>query len=187
VSRIGVLAWGSLKWDPRHLSTRGTWHDDGPTLPLEFSRKSLDGRLTLVIDRTHGEACRSGWWESGLTDVASAITNLGDREGTRFVASIVLDGKSGATSDRVVDSIRIWLNESVMDAVIWTDLKPNFREALGIEFSVEQAMSYLQQLTGETRRAAWEYLERAPVAVQTPLRQRLVDEGWITVRSEVRS
>jgi hypothetical protein len=185
VSRIGVLAWGSLKWDRRQLSTRGTWHEDGPTLPLEFSRKSLDGRLTLVIDRTDGEACRSGWWESGLADVAGAIANLGDREGTRVIASIDLDGNSDLNSqDRVVDSVRIWLRETAMDAVIWTDLKPNFRETLGSEFSVEEAMSYLKRLNGNTRLKAWEYLEKAPAAVQTPLRRRLVEEGWIVVRSE---
>lgn len=185
MSRIAVLAWGSLKWDRRQLVVRGEWHDDGPALPLEFSRRSSDGRLTLVIDEADGEACRSGWWESGLTNIDAAIVNLADREGSGSIGSIDLESSPDQGPKRqVVDSIREWLREVGLDAVVWTDLKPNFREKVGHQFSVEAAMSYLQQVEGQTRRLAWEYLERAPVAVQTPLRRRLIGEGWIRVRSD---
>jgi len=184
MSHIAVLAWGSLKWDRRQLVVRGGWRDDGPTLQLEFSRRSFDGRLTLVIDQADGEACRSGWWESGLTNMDAAIVNLADREGSGSIGSIDLESSTDQDSKRQAgDSIREWLRKVGLDAVIWTDLKPNFREKCGYQFSVEAAMSYLRQLEGQTRSLAWEYLERAPVAVQTPLRRRLIAEGWIQMRS----
>jgi len=182
--RIAVLAWGSLKWDRRQLVVKGAWRDDGPTLPLEFSRQSTDGRLTLVIDRAHGQDCRSGWWESGLTDVDAAIVNLADREGSGSIGSIDLEIRPDQGRDpQAVDSIRAWLREVALDAVIWTDLRSNFVKKVGLPFSIESAMSYLEQLEGQTRGLAWEYLERAPISVETPLRRRLIEEAWIRVRA----
>ena len=50
---IAILAWGSLIWNPGSLHIVDGWRPGGPTLPIEFSRISDNGRLTLVID----EAC----------------------------------------------------------------------------------------------------------------------------------
>jgi hypothetical protein len=47
---IAILGWGSLVWDQRVLPTESEWNSEGPRLPIEFSRVSQDGRLTLVID-----------------------------------------------------------------------------------------------------------------------------------------
>ena len=51
VPRIACLGWGSLCWQPEELKTLGGWRNDGPNLPLEFTRASDEGkgRLTLVI------------------------------------------------------------------------------------------------------------------------------------------
>ena len=48
--RIAVIGWGSLLWSPRTLPLAGTWSSDGPVLPIEFARISVDGRLTLIIE-----------------------------------------------------------------------------------------------------------------------------------------
>jgi hypothetical protein len=52
--KVLVLAWGSLVWDPGALRLASNWMEGGPVLPIEFSRISDDGRLTLVIDERHG-------------------------------------------------------------------------------------------------------------------------------------
>jgi hypothetical protein len=57
--KIVILGWGSLIWDPRDLPHQEPWLDDGPKLPLEFSRISKDRRLTLVIDAVNGELCNT--------------------------------------------------------------------------------------------------------------------------------
>ncbi len=77
-----------------------------------------------------------------------------------------------------------WAQDASLAAVIWTDLKPNFDRKLGGPFSVDSALAYLQSLQGDARRLAWEYLERAPAGVQTPLRRCLVEEGLIRIRTE---
>ncbi len=57
--KIGIIGWGSLIWDPRGLPIKCKWHKNGPELPIEFSRISQDGRLTLVIDKnTRGRVKR---------------------------------------------------------------------------------------------------------------------------------
>lgn len=49
---IVCLGWGSLIWDQKNLPVKGQWHEDGPSLPVEFVRQSINGRLTLVIDQS---------------------------------------------------------------------------------------------------------------------------------------
>ena len=49
-SKIACIAWGSLVWDPRELPVTAVWRRDGPALPIEFARCSVDRRITLVID-----------------------------------------------------------------------------------------------------------------------------------------
>ena len=50
--KIAILGWGSLIWNQNGLPVKGQWKKNGPVLPIEFSRVSRDGRLTLVIDET---------------------------------------------------------------------------------------------------------------------------------------
>lgn len=71
-----MLGWGSLLWDPRELPREGVWQRGGPQLTLEFSRVSRDGRLTLVIDRRHGDNCDTYYVLSPRLDVDSAIEDL---------------------------------------------------------------------------------------------------------------
>lgn len=80
--RIAIIGWGSLIWDPKCLSfdrERG-WEPRGPVLPLEFSRKSSNGRLTLVLDEVRGVAVGTRVATSDLGNVDLAAKNLASRE-----------------------------------------------------------------------------------------------------------
>jgi hypothetical protein len=66
--KIAVIGWGSLIWCPGSLRIQTAWHNDGPSLPIEFARILKDGRLTLVIrpGSVHqnvlgGERLRRSW------------------------------------------------------------------------------------------------------------------------------
>ncbi len=89
---IAVLAWGSLVWDPRELAIDGSFMAGGPKLPLEFSRVSGDGRLTLVIDERVGVACATRVGKSKIDDLDEALTDLWKREGNG------VDGAAGRCS-----------------------------------------------------------------------------------------
>jgi hypothetical protein len=52
------LARGSLLWDPADLQTAAKFVANGPLLPIEFSRISADGRLTLAIDEPSALSAR---------------------------------------------------------------------------------------------------------------------------------
>jgi len=53
VAKMAYLGWGSLLWNYKDLKI-GEWEKTSLKLPLEFSRISQDGRLTLVIDEENG-------------------------------------------------------------------------------------------------------------------------------------
>src|SRR5438046_1218735 len=138
--RIAILGWGSLYWSPRSLSLDTAWKGDGPVLPIEFSRQSSDGRLTLVIDPEHGVLVHTYWTVSGFKTLSDAIENLRCREGcgvkTRdigFCASDIGGDEVAMVQPRwrarvpsLVETVRRWVNESGCDAVIWTDLEPRW-------------------------------------------------------------
>ncbi len=67
-------------WDQRDLPIVGEWQHGGPVLPIEFSRISNDGRLTLVIDEQHGADVVTRYARSACTDLTDAIGSLRKRE-----------------------------------------------------------------------------------------------------------
>lgn len=193
--KIAVLGWGSLIGDPRTLRTDGTWRPDGPWLPIEFSRVSSADHLTAVIDETHGARLRTYWTVSQLESLEEAIENLRAREGRRVGTEQIgffLSGKGQqewplATRrvnhryrlQSVLPELRSWADQSDCDAVIWTDLEPNFEQKTGRPFTVENALSYLKGLDGKALEKAEEYMRKAPVQTETPVRQRARTElGW---------
>ena len=176
--KIAILGWGSLIWDQRDLPTLGVWQKGGPVLPIEFSRISSDGRLTLVIDEKNGVPVKTRYAESGSGTLDQAIEDLRKREGTSksmigVVSQTIVNAKAGS------DIIKAWALDNKWDGVIWTGLPSNFEDIKNVPFTKENGLTYLRSLAGEKRAQAWEYIDRAPEEVLTPLRQVLVEKGWV--------
>lgn len=180
--RIAILGWGSLVWDPRDLPRVGEWQEGGPLLPIEFSRVSSGRRLTLVIDEDNGVPVKSRFAVSSRTCLAEAIADLQKREGMPTAARVgFVDRRAGthaARLDAVAQAIISWATEHGFDAVVWADLAPNFRET-GKPFSAEAAAEHLRSLAGEPLENAVNYIKKAPVEVDTPVRRCLHDLGLV--------
>jgi hypothetical protein len=177
---VAILGWGSLVWDPRQLHVATPWELTDLRLPLEFSRISQrERRLTLVIDTNDGAECGVYYALSALSGLPDAIADLAEREETD-VANIGV-----ATQDTTFNAwdprreIVQWVVQKAFEAAIWTDLEPNFpRRRRGQPFSIPEALAHLADLNPVERAAARRYIVNAPASVQTPLRQRLIADGW---------
>ena len=175
--KIAILGWGSLIWDQRDLPTLGVWQKGGPVLPIEFSRISSDGRLTLVIDEKNGVPVQTRFAQSGSETLNQAIEDLRKREGTSksmigVVSQTINIPKSGS------DTIKDWAVDNKWDGVIWTGLPSNFEDEEDVPFTVENGLVYLSGLVGEEKAEARKYIERAPEEVDTPLRRRIGKNFW---------
>ena len=186
MAEIAVLGWGSLICDPRDLILRdGKWQDNGPYLPIEFSRVSRDRRLTLALTRG-AELVRTLWSYMGTDSVGEAVWSLAHREGARPEEVGYLDLEFGdhwcRTVDEHLETIREWVkeqgdNDNNIDVVVWTDLKPNFEKKAREELNEESAIDYLMRLRPEMKDRAREYIEKAPEQVQTRIRAAIID-SW---------
>ena len=181
--RIATLGWGSLIWDPRDLPREGTWQSGGPTLPIEFSRISRDCRLTLVIDPHNGTPVATRFVLSPRSDPDDAISDLRRREETVSDRIGYVDLKHHSEWCRVhpaaLEVIRTWERDHGFDAVVWTDLPANFQEETGEAFSLDAAERYLRRLPKGAADRARRYIQNAPPEVDTPLRRRLRETGWM--------
>lgn len=175
---IAVLGWGSLIWDPGTLHVATPWELAEIRLPLEFSRISKrQRRLTLVIDTANGVDCCVYYAHSSFASLKDAVADLAEREETA-IENVGVAQASDAQEDprRRIESWRI---RRGLRAVIWTDLDPNFPKKRKKAFSIPEALAHLAEISPEEREAAHRYIANAPVCVRTPLRQKLIDDGWL--------
>jgi len=152
-------------------------------LPIEFSRVSRDGRLTLVIDPLHGVPVATRFAPSAFTNLNDAIANLREREGTSSerigYVNLVADTERDYSRRHhpvASDDIKAWAQANGWQAVIWTALISNFESEGRPPFSVPAAVAYVNGLTGEAKARALEYLQRAPAEVDTPVRRAFLNQ-----------
>ena len=177
--RISVLAWGSIVWDRQQLGILADFEPNGPCLPLEFCRISRNGRLTLVVDEAFGAPCVTYSATSAFDNLDVAIENLSNREcmpNFKGVGFTIPDcGRQSASAierhPQVTKNITEWAKANGFDAAIWTALGSNFPEKTGEPFSVEVAIRYLER--NDILDVALNYIRRAPVEVQTPVREAI--------------
>lgn len=174
---VAVLGWGSLVYHPAGdavqgqapLETIGEWSLTGPVLPIEFSRISKKGHLTLVIDPVMGRANTTFIIRSRFDVLDKAAANLRDREGCPVIRIGQMTRHDAVPPAGPMREIHTWLAGTTYEAVVWTALEPKFR--VGQVFSAAAGFGYLETLQGEDRRRAFRYIAEAPDEITTPLRE----------------
>ena len=145
--KIAYFAWGSLLWNSDGLELLTPWKKTNIKLPLNFSRISDDGkgRLTLVIDSKNGVLNQIYYATTKITNLNVAIQNLRKREKTvaKYIGYINLKNNSGRYSDNLslkdIKIIKSFAEKHNIDAIVWTDLYPNFKD-----FSTVNALKYIE-------------------------------------------
>ena len=175
--RIACIGWGSLIWDRRNLSivsaTEG-WYVDGPYLPIEFARQSLNDRLTLVI--CGGAApVQVLWAHMDFGTLEEARINLADREGSNLIGTY-----PAASHLPYGDVIARWAKAKNLDGVVWTALGPKFDGVSNRIPTEVHALTYLKHLVSSGRGGrAEQYVRYAPPQIATAYRSAIERElGW---------
>lgn len=169
------LGWGSLIWDKTRaaeLPTRGGWERDGPSLPIEFARKSADGRLTLVI--TPGAKRVPALW--AVLDVESmedAVALLARREGARGgkpTPERNIGRYPGGDASPEAVEIGAWQSGRGFAGVVWTALRPNFPDRPHGVPLLSDAKEHLASLSETAAACAQNYFRNAPAQIETEFR-----------------
>jgi hypothetical protein len=173
--KIAVIGFGSLLFNSKGLSI-GKWAENGPLLPLEFSRISRDGRLTIVIDVVNGRTNPTYFAISKHSDIDKVLKEFQKREHIKDellnVQIGVWDIKNGLFNqgaskfprDIVFDPIHAWAKENGVDAVVFSALARKFKQKLDIPFSNENAFTYLGTLEPQILKKATKYINETKIS-----------------------
>lgn len=176
--RIAILVWGSLHWDKRNLETTEEWFYDGPDLPIEFARISKGNRLTLVIKRAF-ENVTTLYAISAHDTLPAARKNLCSREGTENIKNIgFIDFTTNTQQVRqanafMIDVLRQWNTDKNFDAIIWSDFSPRFSEAINQPFTLQNVITFIDNLPEEEKRSALQYIRNTPQQIKTRFRNAI--------------
>ena len=175
-------------WKPGDLPVRGRWLKDGPFLPIEFARQSWDGRITLVL--VEGvPSVRTLWAELALSNLEEAAESLRRREGIPegpaeghvgvWLYGAQLVENRSQEGNEVVARIDPWGRSHGLDAIVWTNLPPKFRDESDRVPTAEEVISYLSDLKGAARTTAEHYVRMTPRQIATEYRRRIEAKlGW---------
>lgn len=180
LTTFACLGWGSLIWEAGDLPISHEWREDGPKLPLEFARKSNDGRMTLVVCK-QGTVCPTLWNTLTSTSLEEAREALAKREGLPTQKNAAFWTRSGSSDHHGAELVEAWANEIGFAGVIWTGLPPKspVTGQNNDHPSIEDVISHLRGLGGDSASRAEEYVRRAPNQIATAYRTRIVEElGW---------
>ena len=172
--KIAILGWGSLIWKPENLAynIEFNWSSDGPFLPIEYSRISSDGRLTLVIS-DEGNEVKTLFAISTFETLDQAILNLAIREGSNISTIGFYINSSNQISPNNFNqknNIKNWLEQNnSIDAVIWTNLPENWKAKTKFLNRIE----YLASLDNKASKSAEEYIRKTPKQINTQLRSEI--------------
>jgi hypothetical protein len=165
---------------------------EGPRLPIEFSRVSADGRVTLVIDPA-APVIQTYCVRMAVSDLDEAIAALGRREKIAperhrdwvgVQTRSVPERDAGETAPRERSEIARWLERAPFDAVVWTALPSRMPAGELGHPGLDVLVAHLESLEGAALARAEEYVRRAPANVKTPRRARFEEVfGWTPLPS----
>lgn len=184
--KIAILGWGSLIWSPQALKIDKTigWQSNGPILPIEFARISNDGRLTLVISE-NGTKVQTLHAVSTYKTLDEAILDLAIREnsGRRSIGCYdKIQNKSHNNAFKYGHEIKEWIDNTDIDAVIWTDLSENWSVKSGPDVNLNNRINYLKSLRGNKSVRAEEYIRKTPFQIKTKYRTLIEKElKWLPI------
>lgn len=166
-------------WDPRSLPIESQWFKDGPLVPVEFTRQSSDGRMTLVIEPT-ATSVQVLWSVMRPSEIQKAREALRNREGipgNNWISQIG-SWQRGEAMPQLMPDLSDWTKEHALDAAVWTALGARFNGQV-VTPKVDQVIKYLKSLTGEVRDIAEQYVRRTPRQIDTDYRRRIeATLGW---------
>ena len=181
--KVAIIGWGSLIHDRGVLRLVDGWHRDGPLLPVEFARTSVNGTLSLVITPDHGTTVTTYWAESMHHDVSLVRENLRLRERTpdvRNIAAVTWRGevlgrtRYSAIEDAVIGWLRSNRKNTMVDAAVWTSLKPKGLDS----YTPKKVGAFIDSDRADKSRIQ-DYIRRAPAQTITALRLELEKlPGW---------
>lgn len=186
--QIACLGWGSLIWNSGSLKLSSGWNSDGPLLPIEFARESLDGRMTLVL-LDEAKQSPSLWAVLTATDIETAKDDLAKREGVpeksiRYSIGY-WDRATGTSHGKCSEEISKWAFEKGLDGVVWTNLKYGFQASRDQLPALAEVIEHLNKLSQEKRNKAKEYVCRTPAQIRTDFRSELEGKlGWLPVNCD---
>lgn len=172
--KIAILGWGSLIWKPENLAynIESSWSSDGPFLPIDYSRISNDGRLTLVISDEVNEV-KTKFAISTFETLDQAILNLAIREGSNIstIGFYIKNSRQFSPNNfKYKNNIEVWLEQNIsVDAVIWTNLTENWK----IKTKFKDRIEYLLSLDELAMKTAEEYIRKTPKQINTQLRSEI--------------
>jgi hypothetical protein len=178
--KIACIGWGSLIWRPGGLEIQNYWFEDGPILPIEFTRISDNNRVTLIID-PKANPVRTLWALMTCPSLDKAKESLKQREGVDSIELIRSIGITDETTDTTSQIIKNWLKEKDLDFAIWTGLSYS-RKTKQKRPSIASIISHLRDLEASQRRNAEEYIRKAPKQIDTEYRREIeIEFGWTPV------
>ena len=174
--KIACLGWGSLIWKSGALPVASAWHSDGPQVPIEFVRISEGGELATAIC-LNATPVPVLWAWLNTASLETACRALRQREG---IPDSRDDGLGIMTvTDTPVGPLAEWAHSRGIEALIWTGLPACKDGVEGRIPTLDEAVTYLQQLEGETREHARRYIEQVPAQIDTAYRRAFAAlPGW---------
>ena len=174
--KIACLGWGSLIWRPENLPIQNSWFENGPMLPIEFTRISSNDRVTLIIDKK-AKPIRTLWTLMTKNNLSDCINSLAQREETNS-NNIHHISTRDSTDDDVKMIIKEWLLNNNLDTAIWTALSFSSKTN-NIRPDIQIILKHLDTLDTDKKKKAEEYIRKAPKQIDTDYRREIEAKfGW---------